>query len=131
MESYKCWGYKDRPGKRQPWARSRQNSILKCQFRRLFPAQRHHNFLVASDQDNVAVFDRLDRYLMNGAADLQSELLTFAHDSAIDDGVTSFRIENDCRNDEGRSRNSGSGVLIFGQFGGGFPSNRPKWITLS
>ena len=60
----------------------------------LFPTQCDDDFLLSANKDHVAVFDRLDRDLMNSAADLQSELLAFTHYSAIDDGVTAFRIEN-------------------------------------
>src|SRR4029077_4953596 len=77
-----------------------KGNLKKLRRNELFPAQRDDDFLLSSNKDHVAVFDSLDRDLMNGTADLQSELLTFAHYPAIDDGVTIFRIENNCRNDE-------------------------------
>src|SRR6516164_1651572 len=77
----------------------------------------------------MAVFDSLDRDLMNSTADLQSELLAFAHDSTIDDGVTGFRIDNNCGNDE-CGRGNRRSMLALRQFRSRFPSDRPKWITL-
>ena len=60
----------------------------------LFPTQCDDDFLLSSNKDYVPIFDSLDRDLMYGSSDLQSELLTFTHYSAIYDGVAPFRIEN-------------------------------------
>src|SRR5438034_10116816 len=90
-------GFVDEP---DIWRAFGANAILKAASEELFPAQRDDDFLLSSNQDHVAVFNTLDRNLMNSAADLQPELLAFAHYSAVDDGVTTFWIENNTGNDE-------------------------------
>src|SRR5207302_35108 len=54
----------------------------------LFAAKRNDDLFVAAFKNYPAIFNSLDRNLVNLSADLEAELLTFRHGLAMDDRET-------------------------------------------
>ena len=61
----------------------------------LFAAERNDDFLVAPQQDHLAILDRLDRDLIRLIAKSQSKLLALRHRLAVDDGEMCAGVERD------------------------------------
>src|SRR5438105_15289841 len=62
---------------------------------RLLAAKRNDDLFVAAFKNYPAIFNSLDRNLVNLSADLEAALLTFRHGLAIDDRETRGAIERD------------------------------------
>lgn len=73
--------------------------------RQLFATQRDDDFLVLATEDHAAVFDSLDRNMINLGADLETELLPFRHRFAVDDRKMGGAIESDAGDKESAGRN--------------------------
>src|SRR5207302_9569025 len=92
---------------------------------------RNDDLFVAAFKNYPAIFNSLDRNLVNLSADLEAELLTFRHGLAIDDRETRGAIERD-GGDEKCARWNFTLVGSAGRnFSGWFPANRPKWTPRS
>src|SRR3954452_11914461 len=81
---------------------------------KLFPTQRHADFLIVPKKNDMAVLNRLNRNLIDLIAQLQSKLLALSHRSAIDDSVVLFGIECDRGNNKRRWGNCRASVLRSG-----------------
>ncbi len=92
----------------------------------LFPAKRHHDFFVAASEDYPAIFDSLDRDLIDLSANLKTKLLAFAHRFAVDDGKAGGAIERNGADDECAGWNFTLIASAAGNFSGWLPANRPK-----
>ena len=89
---------------------------------RLFSAQRDNDFLVAAAEDDAAILDAFDRDLESLCAHLQTELLTFDHGLAVNDGEVGALIEGDGGDGKGGERNIApeDSVPLFDTVTGGF-----------
>src|SRR5256885_13386097 len=97
---------------------------------RLLPAERNDDFLVATGENDAAVFDRLDRELVSLVAQLQTKHLTFLHRFAVDDREARALIQGDGANHESRRQNVGTAVFGRGlRASDRLPADGPKWIA--
>src|SRR5436190_21903568 len=100
---------------------------------KLFPTQRHADFLIVPKKNDMAILNRLNRNLIDLIAQLQSKLLALSHRSAIDDSVALFGIECDRGNDKRRWGNCRASVLRsrLGEFRSWLKTDRPERIALA
>ena len=90
--------------------------------------------MIAPAKDDLAVLDRFDRDLVSLGAHLQSKLLAFLHDAAVDDGEATAILDRDRADEKSARRHVGAGVVASGGIGishlrGGLPANRPEGIA--
>src|SRR3954466_16128857 len=97
--------------------------------RQLFAPERDDDLFVAAPEDDAAVFDSLDRHLVDLRPDLQTELLTFGHCLAVDDREFGVAIERDRTDKERSLRNFTLVGSSARNFSGRFPADRPKWTA--
>ena len=102
--------------------------------RELFAPQWDDDFLAAPPlQDDAAILDRLERDLVSMSAQLQTELLAFFHDPAVDDGEARSALEGDGGKRKGRDRNIRAAGVVLGSCardpGGWDPTDGPKRIA--
>lgn len=71
----------------------------------LFAPERDRDFFVVATQNYLAVFNSLDRDLINLSAELKAEDLTFRHGLAIDDRKASCAFDSDAGDEERPWRN--------------------------
>src|ERR1700704_6511368 len=99
--------------------------------RRLFSTQRNDDLLIAAGECDFAVLNCFDGDLVGLSAGLQSELLPFTHDLAVDDGKASSAFHRDRRDNKCGNGNVGAATVGagIGQFRHWFPTDRPEWVA--
>src|SRR2546430_1326780 len=95
----------------------------------LFATKRDDDLFVATAENYAAIFDPLDRDLINLGADLKSECLTFRHGFTIDDREVRGAVERDGADNKCARRNFALVGSARRNFSGWFPADRPKWTS--
>src|SRR5438270_7582333 len=95
----------------------------------LFPAKWNDNLFVAASENNAAIFDSLDRDLIDLSANLETKLLAFPHGFAVDNRKAGGAIERDGADDECAGWNFALIGSAAGNFAGRLPANWPKWAA--
>src|SRR5437660_1293146 len=95
----------------------------------LFPAKWNDNLFVAASENNAAIFDSLDRDLIDLSANLETKLLAFAHRFAVDNRKASGAIERNGTDYECTGRNFALIGSAAGYFSSWLPAKGPKWAA--